>query len=390
VNTAHRIVALRTESMTMMAFQLEGVELTPRLADLQFPQLLRSAQLNRASDPSRYDARLTLRGPAGPANKAALARVVADIARGEKLSAAEFARRATAWLQDRHAYALSVKIPAGADQDSIVRWLQSNEPGFCEYFAAALTVLAREAGYPARMVAGFHGGMLNGFENYFMVKNSDAHAWVEIYDGTTAWFRTDPTPGSAGARTAETAAVAQEGQDSSWSARFDSLRILWYRRIVNFDSRQQGQMMDQVKTYTNESSAALRERLEAFAKVLRAWLEKPWDGQRIGRVAGGVLGVVALGVLLVLLVRSEWQRWRWWRMPAGSDPIRERAGRWLGRLKAERIGETGNDGQEVRQVVRDLQRLRYGHRDSWPEPRAVFRRARQARRAGGSRISAMR
>lgn len=381
VNAANRIVALRTESMTMTAFQLEGVELTPLLADVRFTQLLRQAEQNPPGDQTRYDARLTLRGPEGDANRAVLRRVVAEISGGQELGAEEFVQRATAWLQSRHAYALSVKIPPGEGQDSIVRWLQSNEPGFCEYFAAALTVLAREAGHPARVVAGFHGGVLNGFENYFMVKNSDAHAWVEVYDGKAAWFRSDPTPGNAGARTANTASAVEQDQDSSWSARVDSLRILWYRRIVNFDSRQQVQMMEQVKSFTTDSSTALRARLDAFSKELKAWLAKPWDGRRLAKVAGSIAGVIALAALLLRLGGSGWQRWRRWRQPEGYDPVRQKAGQWIGRLRGRSEDGGRRTEDSTRQVIDELQRLRYGRRETWPEPRGVFRRAKQARRA---------
>ncbi len=381
VSAGNRIAALRTESMTMTAFQLEGVELSPQLMDARFPQLLRQVELSppAAGDQTRYDPRLMLRGPEGELNAAVLQRVVAEITGGQKLAADEFTRRATAWLQGRHAYTLAVKIPAGKGEDSIVRWLDSNEPGFCEYFAAALTVLARTAGHPARVVAGFHGGALNGFENYFMVRNSDAHAWVEVYDGKAAWFRTDPTPGNVAASTNQVASGVRQEQDSSWSARLDSLRVLWYRRIVNFDSRQQVEMIEQVKTFTSGSSLALRARLDEFSKRLKAWLAQPWDGRRLGKVAGFVVGLAALGALLFQLARWSWRRWRHWRQPQGYDPVRQAAGRWLARLR--RASEDRAQITEDRPVIADLQRLRYGRRETWPEPRAVFRRARQARKA---------
>jgi hypothetical protein len=312
----------------------------------------------------------------GEANEAVLRRVVGEITGGQDLSAAEFTSRAITWLHTRHAYALSVRLPAGAGKDDIVRWLDSNEPGFCEYFAASLTVLARAAGHPARVVAGFHGGSLNGFENYFMVRNSDAHAWVEVYDGKSAWVRADPTPGAV-ATAAETAAqAAQRAQDSSWSARVDSLRVLWYRRIVNFDSRAQVQMLDQVKNFTVDSGAALRTRFDAFSKRLKAWVTRPWDPARIGRVTGLLAGIGALGWFGVRLAQWGWMRWRGWRRPQSFDPVRQKAGAWLGRLR-----ENGREDP----VIGDLRRLRYGRRETWPEPRAVFRRAKQARRAAGRR-----
>ncbi|HTL67602.1 MAG TPA: DUF3488 and transglutaminase-like domain-containing protein [Lacunisphaera sp.] len=372
MSVRQRIVALRTEPLSMTAFQLEDVEMAARLTDANFPQQLAFAREHPPAEGQRfrYDPLVTLRGPAGPQNEAVLARIVGEITGGAKLDADEFARRATAWLQKRHAYALSVRLPKGEGEDDIVRWLDSNEPGFCEYFAAGLAVLARAAGHPARVIAGFHGGVLNGFQNYFMVRNSDAHAWAEIHDGRSAWVRYDPTPGAV-AGGAEAAAQAQQVQDSSWSARFDSLRVLWYRRIVNFDSRTQVQMIEQVKSFTADSGQALRAWLEDASKRMRAWLARPWNAARVGRVAGAFAAGGAALWALVGLLRLGWERWLGWRRPQEFDPVRRRAGRWLALVRP--LPQAG-------EVVADLQRLRYGRRETWPEPAGVFRRARAARR----------
>lgn len=382
-SAGHRLAALRSEPMTMTAFQLEDVELTPVVNDARFPLLLQQARERppRENELFRYDPTVSLRGPAGPQNTAVIQRVVREITGGTELSAEEFARRATAWLQNRHAYALSAKLPAGAGKDDIVRWLDSNEPGFCEYFAASLTVLARAAGHPARVVAGFRGGVLNGFENYFMVRNSDAHAWAEIYDGQAAWMRVDPTPGSVAFALAGAERQSRQEQDSSWSARFDSLRVIWYRRIVNFDSRTQVQMIESVKSFTTDSGAALRARLDAFTKQLKAWLYRPWDARRIGRTMSLVILLAGAGWALGRLGQWGWMRWQGWRRPEAFDPVRRTAGKWLTRLRqtAENRGQSSEDSE----VVPDLQRLRYGRRETWPEPRGVFKRARRARKVRG-------
>ena len=390
-NAGHRLVALRSEAMTMTAFQLDNVELTPVLADARFTQLLEKARERPARNGAQfiYDPLVTLRGPAGPQNEAVLARIVGEITGGAELTAEEFARRATAWLQNRHAYALAVKLPRGEGKDDIVRWLDSNEPGFCEYFAAGFTVLARAAGHPARVIAGFRGGVLNGFENYFMVKNSDAHAWAEIYDGKTEWMRVDPTPGAvAFSRSAAPAQGGAQAQDSSWSARFDSLRVLWYRRIVSFDSRTQIQMIDQMKTFTLDSGTALRARLEDISKRFKAWLLRPWNAVRVGKSAGLVLAGAALLWGLARFGQWTWVRWQAWSRPEDFDPVRRTAGRWLARLRqpAEAGGPSFAKAPDGRQptadgdVVADLRRLRYGRRETWPEPRGVFKRAKRARR----------
>ncbi|MDI1336076.1 MAG: DUF3488 and transglutaminase-like domain-containing protein [Lacunisphaera sp.] len=378
-----RLAAFRTESMTMTAYQLEDVELTPLVKDNGFVARLKHARENpepkSRADGYVPDPLLTLRGPQGAANDAVLARVVREITGGAELPAGEFARRATAWLQERHAYALSVKLPAGEGKDDIVRWLDSNQPGFCEYFAAGLTVLARAAGHPARVVAGFHGGVLNGFENYFMVKNSDAHAWAEIFDGKSAWQRVDPTPGALTATSTNAERTLNQVQDSSWTARFDSLRVIWYRRIVSFDSRTQVQIIESVKTFTLDSGSSLRVRFEEFTKRLKEWFLRPWDARRVVRFAALAAAVAAAGWALVRLGHWGWWRWQGWRRPQEFDPVRRTAGHWLTRLR--KPAEDRLQSAADREVVPDLQRLRYGRRETWPEPRGVFKRARKARRA---------
>jgi hypothetical protein len=381
---AIRVAALRSEPMAMTAFQLEGVALETGVADPAMARVLEEARAGTLADndPGRR-LLLYLGGPAGVENEEALARVVNEITRGERLDAVAFADRASAWLQARHAYALGASIPRGG-RDDIVKWLDSNEPGFCEFFAGALTVLSRAAGHPARVVAGFRGGTLNTFENYIMVKNSDAHAWVEIFDGRGAWFRVDPTPGGGTTVGPAAAQTVRRDEDSSWSARLDTLRVFWYRRVVSFDARQQVEMADAVKSATVSLSDALRARIEDLGKRLKAWFAQPWDVKRAGRVLTGLVLAVALLVLAGRGLGWALARWRRWRNPQAMDPVREKAGRWLRKI-GERMRADGREPtparpDEVSDVVADLQRLRYGRRETWPEPRTVFKRARMARR----------
>ena len=376
-----QIVALRTEAMAMTAYQLESVELSPQIRDTHTARLL---SRHGGTVPNGPDAPIVLQGPRGQANEAALASIVREITHGAPMEAAEFARQASIWLRNRHAYALAARIPSGP-QDDIVKWVASNEPGFCEYFASALTVLCRAAGHPARVVAGFHGGSLNAYESYFMVKNSDAHAWTEVYDGRSSWLRVDATPGTIGQVEGPGAKVEQE-KDSSWSARFDSLRVIWYRRIVSFDSRQQVQMIDEVRTFTTDTGTAMRARLEVWGKQFRSWLAGPWNWQRLARAAGVVVATLTGVSLLLLGLRHGWSAWQGWRRPGEYDPVRREAGRWLVSI-AERArkttAESGTGRDTLAPVVLDLQRLRFGRRETWPEPRSVFRQARQARRQLG-------
>ena len=67
--------------------------------------------------------------------------------------------------------------------------------GFCEHYASAFTVLMRAAGIPARVVTGYQGGELNSTRlgEYFIVRQTDAHAWTEVWLEDEGWVRVDPT-----------------------------------------------------------------------------------------------------------------------------------------------------------------------------------------------------
>ena len=66
--------------------------------------------------------------------------------------------------------------------------------GNCEYFAAALAVMLRSLGIPARVVGGFQRGEWNPYGRYFMVRLQDAHSWVEAYIDGAGWVTLDPSP----------------------------------------------------------------------------------------------------------------------------------------------------------------------------------------------------
>ncbi len=72
--------------------------------------------------------------------------------------------------------------------------------GFCEHFASAYVFLMRAAGVPARVVAGYQGGEINPVDGYLTVRQSDAHAWAEIWLADRGWVRVDPTAAVAPSR----------------------------------------------------------------------------------------------------------------------------------------------------------------------------------------------
>lgn len=82
---------------------------------------------------------------------------------------------------------------SAGDANLIDRFLFESRRGFCEHFAGSFAFLMRAAGVPARVVAGYQGGERNQFGGYLVVRQSDAHAWCEVWLAGTGWVRVDPT-----------------------------------------------------------------------------------------------------------------------------------------------------------------------------------------------------
>ena len=85
-------------------------------------------------------------------------------------------------------------------QQAVDDFLFVTRSGFCEHYASAYVFLMRAAGIPARVVAGYQGGEINPVDGYLTVRQSDAHAWSEIWIADRGWIRVDPTAAVAPSR----------------------------------------------------------------------------------------------------------------------------------------------------------------------------------------------
>jgi transglutaminase-like putative cysteine protease len=82
-------------------------------------------------------------------------------------------------------------LPPGAD--AVEQFLFVDRQGYCEQIATALAVMLRTQGIPARVATGFTPGARDPFGGDFLVRQSDAHAWVEVWFPTNGWQAFDPT-----------------------------------------------------------------------------------------------------------------------------------------------------------------------------------------------------
>lgn len=112
--------------------------------------------------------------------------------RAEAGTADEFIRRALLFFnQENFVYTLEPLALAGSNP--VDRFLFDTREGFCEHYASAFTTMMRAAGIPARVVTGYLGGERNPITGHVTVRQSDAHAWTEVWLPDSGWQRVDPT-----------------------------------------------------------------------------------------------------------------------------------------------------------------------------------------------------
>lgn len=159
--------------------------------------------------------------------------------------ATALARRALQFIaEEGFGYSLSPPPLVGAHR--MDEFLFETRLGFCEHYAAAFVVLMRNAGVPARVVTGYLGGSHNRIADFWLVRNSDAHAWAEILVEGRGWVRVDPTGAIAPSRIDQSGAAfagSEFGAGMEWlramRERADAIRAWWNNNLVRFDSLRQ-------------------------------------------------------------------------------------------------------------------------------------------------------
>lgn len=386
-NPLHHTLNTSEVSPSVLFYQVSGMSFEGKIPDAYVP-LTRTPLTKKlleepdAFKPSEYPG-TTLVVPVGDEEKDYLNETADFIwTKVPDRDPIKFAYVASQWLASEHIYSTNLS-PHSGNGDPVVRWMRSGEGGHCEYFSAALLLLCRSAGIPARVVTGFHGGTWNGFENYFMVKNTEAHAWVEVFDGSTYWVRIDPTPGGTQDVINLNHATANVDSfvDSSISAYMDSLRILWYRRVVNFDNQDQVQMVNGVSAMAEQIGSRIKDGYDLLISELKAVVEDPFNKERMtlfGVIFGFLFCLYLLIRLLIARLRARaYFKFFGTRKRKRVTQLKDRvlAGKLLRRFR-ERLADQ-ELSEELRQSMSELQIIRFGAVDSWPTVSPVLKRARK-------------
>jgi transglutaminase-like putative cysteine protease len=179
-----------------------------------------------------------------------------------------------------------------SDTDPVSHFLFEKKMGHCEYFATAMVVLLRHLKIPCRLVNGFLEGEYNEIGEFYTVRQSDAHSWVEVYFGNGLWIQFDPSPRSV--------AAAAPGR-SLWEIInprkiFESVSFFWDRYILIFSAQDQINMLSSVRERYKSLNETLREKSSRATSPKAAW-RLMWQKNRFL--------VVAIGLLPVLIYLSS-------------------------------------------------------------------------------------
>ena len=156
------------------------------------------------------------------------------------------ADRALGWIRRDFAYTLDVPL---AGRNEIDDFLFDRKEGYCEHFSSSFVVLMRAAGVPARVVTGYAGGYRNPIGGYWLVLNSDAHAWAEVWLPGRGWVRVDPTAAVAPERVYDTLADRKPGLIGAFDGLVPAFNAAdWMRRgwndfVLGFNAQRQQDLL---------------------------------------------------------------------------------------------------------------------------------------------------
>jgi len=221
-------------------------------------------------------------------------------------------------LRESYRYSLELVGKPG-NPDPLAAFLFESRAGHCEYFATAMAVMLRQTGIPARLVNGFRAGEYNALGDAWVVRQYDAHSWVEAYFNPYGWIEFDPTP-------------VEPRQERSALLRWvtgvtEAMDMWWWEGVVAYDIWKQSYLANSILSGFQDVQAEMRQGFSTLAGRSQAVLNRVLDWPPDSAVRGSaiILGTIGMAVALsVALRRSRWAQRLLWRFVrafhAGNRP----------------------------------------------------------------------
>jgi len=259
------------------------------------------------------------------------------------------------YLKTKFSYTL--QLPSTRHADPLAHFLFERKQGHCEYFASAMAVMLRTLKIPSRVITGFTTNEFNDITSQYIIRSSDAHAWVEAYFPERGWVTFDPTPSSG--------AYPQRGWGRI-SMYTDAMASFWREWIVNYDVAHQYTLSQQTVQKGRHMAYQIRRWFHNQYQQMLAWAHNA--ANRISLSPGGWTGrLLLIGTLLFLLLnlRRLWQAVQKFMLTTRPDKSpRMAASLWYEKMlrRVERNGWHKKDTQtpaEFASSIRDepLRRL---------------------------------
>lgn len=176
--------------------------------------------------------------------------------RSQAASDEVYIARVLSYFRENFSYTLQ---PGVLGEHPVDEFLWDTRSGFCEHFASAFALMMRVAGIPARVVTGYQGGEANITEDYWLIRQRDAHAWVEIWLEGRGWVMLDPTAAVAPERIEQGIDYSLDDDEryllgnnfarnnafiNYLRLRMDAMNYHWARWVLNYDRDRQNAFLD--------------------------------------------------------------------------------------------------------------------------------------------------
>lgn len=218
----------------------------------------------------------------------------------ERFTRYDKAKAVEQFLQTQFGYTLDLK--AGGEQP-LADFLFNVREGHCEYFATAMAIMLRTQGIATRIVNGFQQGEYNETADIFVVKQRNAHSWVEVYfPAENVWVPFDPTP-FAGQNLESNASTGILGTFNNY---VEALETFWVQYFVAYDNQGQRSLMNSVKDgfkdYQAKTSSWLSDKQDEFAEWWKQVRGDKGLASSLSAIGYGIVYVIAfaLGVLILI------------------------------------------------------------------------------------------
>jgi transglutaminase-like putative cysteine protease len=282
-------------------------------------------------------------------------------------------------LKREYAYSLDLSWDPG--ESPLSTFLFEVRAGHCEYFASSMAIMLRSVGIPTRIVNGFLAGEYNSIGRSYIIRQSDAHSWVEVYIPGRGWIDFDPTPPDPNRQEMSlTRLIAHY---------FDAADLFWNSYVLTYDTDSQFQLFRSAQ----DMAQTLQQRL---SRTSDRWIvsSEAISDSLSARIRGVVesfrfwAGLLAVGLLLLAFQNRHTINvyWKIWKLNRGHgnadvDVVSElfyRAASVAGRRTPKRsphetwrewIGRLPDEGRRglIRTALGIFEKARYGSRPITPD-----------------------